>query len=60
MAGLHLYQPPAIMASIGLLSVLKGWLFWKTGRLWVLVVAHALYDSVQVVATVLAVRSAGV
>jgi len=58
-AGVHLYQPPAIMLSIGLLSVLKGWYFLRTGRFWSLLVAHALYDSVQVVAVVSAIRAAG-
>ena len=57
-AGVHLYQPPAIMLSIGLLSLLKGWYFLKTGRFWSLLVAHALYDSVQVVGIVIAMRSA--
>ena len=33
--------------------------FLQTGRFWSLVVAHALYDSVQVVATVIAIRAAG-
>jgi len=58
-AAVHLYQPPAIMLSIGLLSLLKGWYFLRTGRFWSLVVAHALYDSVQVVAIVSAIRAAG-
>ena len=59
-AGVHLYQPPAIMLSIGLLSLLKGWYFLTTGRFWSLVVAHALYDSVQVAVAVSAIRAAGV
>jgi membrane protease YdiL (CAAX protease family) len=58
-AGVHLYQPPAIMLSIFLLSVLKGWYFLKTGRFWSLVVAHALYDSVQVISVVIAIRATG-
>jgi membrane protease YdiL (CAAX protease family) len=58
-AGVHLYQPPAIMLSIGILSFLKGWYFMKTGRFWSMVVAHALFDSVQVVAIVIAFRGAG-
>ena len=58
-AGVHLYQPPAIMLSIFLLSLLQGWYFLRTGRFWSLVVAHALYDSVQVVALVSAIRAAG-
>jgi membrane protease YdiL (CAAX protease family) len=55
-AGVHLYQPPAVMLSIGLLSLLKGAFYLLTGRFWALVVAHALYDSVQVVAIVIAIR----
>ncbi len=47
------------MVSIGLLSLLKGWYFLRTGRFWSLVVAHALYDSVQVIAAVSAVRAQG-
>ena len=60
-AGAHLYQPPAIMLSIGVMSVLKGWYFLRTGRFWSLVVAHALYDSVQVAVAVAvsAIRAAG-
>ena len=58
-AGVHLYQPPAIMLSIFLLSLLKGWYFLRTGRFWSLVVAHALYDSAQVVTMVIAIRAAG-
>ncbi|MHC4065572.1 MAG: CPBP family intramembrane glutamic endopeptidase [Planctomycetota bacterium] len=55
-AGVHLYQPPAVMVSIGILSLLKGWYFLATGRFWSLVIAHALYDSVQIVAAVVAIR----
>lgn len=55
-AGVHLYQPPAVMLSIGLLSVFKGWLFMVTGRFWSLVIAHALYDSVQVAMALVAVQ----
>ncbi len=58
-ASVHLYQPPAIMLSIFLLSLLQGWYFLRTGRFWSLVIAHALFDSVQVGATVIAIRAAG-
>ena len=58
-AGTHLYQPPAIMLSIGVMSLLKGWYFLRTGRFWSLVVAHALYDSLQIVVAVSAIRAAG-
>ncbi len=55
-AGLHLYQPPSVMLSIGLLSLIKGWYFLATGRFWSLVIAHALFDSLQIVAAVVAIR----
>lgn len=58
-AGVHLYQPPAVMLSIGLLSLLKGFYFLATGRFWSMVVAHALYDSFQVVLVVHALRAGG-
>jgi len=58
-AGVHLYQPPAVMVSIGLLSLIKGFYFLATGRFWSLVVAHALYDSFQVVLVVQAIRAGG-
>ena len=44
------------MLSIFIMSLLKGWYFLVTGRFWTLVVAHALYDSVQIVAAVVAIR----
>jgi len=58
-AGVHLYQPPAIMLSIGLLSLVQGFYFLATGRFWSMVVAHALYDSFQVVLIVHALRAGG-
>jgi membrane protease YdiL (CAAX protease family) len=57
-AAAHAYQPPAVRISIGLLSVLQGWYFLFTGRFWSLVIAHALYDSLQVVTIVLLIRGA--
>lgn len=55
-AGLHLYQPPPVMISIGILSFLKGAFYLATGRFWSLVIAHAVYDSVQIVMAVAAIR----
>lgn len=55
----HLYQGPAAMASIGLQSVLLGWFYYRTGRIRALIVSHALYDSVQIVFAVVAIRQMG-
>jgi membrane protease YdiL (CAAX protease family) len=54
----HSYQGPAAALSIGFKSVLMGGYFLATGRLWPLIVAHAVYDSVQIVAAVVAMRAA--
>jgi len=58
-AGVHLYQPPAVMVSIGVASVVQGFYFLATGRYWSMVVAHALFDSFQVFMVVHAVRVGG-
>jgi membrane protease YdiL (CAAX protease family) len=55
----HGYQGSAAILSIGIMSVFKGWFFMATGRIWALIVAHALYDSVQIVMVVIAIRSMG-
>jgi hypothetical protein len=52
----HGYQGPAAILSIGLQSMAKGWIFMATGRIRALIVAHALYDSVQIVALVTIIR----
>ena len=44
----HGYQGPAAMLSIGAKSVLMGAWFMRTRRLVPLIVAHAVYDSVQI------------
>jgi membrane protease YdiL (CAAX protease family) len=46
---IHSYQGPAGMVSVGMLSVLQGWFYWRFGRLWPLIMAHALYDSIQII-----------
>jgi len=55
----HGYQGSAAMLSIGLMSVFKGWFFMVTGRIRALVVAHALYDSAQIVMALIAIRGMG-
>ena len=54
----HLYQGVAAMLWIGLKSVAMGAVFLRRGRLLDLVVAHGLYDSIQIVAAVLEIRAA--
>ena len=55
----HLYQGPASMLSIGLKSVIMSAVYLRTGRILSLIVAHALYDSVQIVMAVVEIRGAG-
>jgi hypothetical protein len=52
----HGYQGPAAIVSIGFKSVLMGWFFMATGRTRALIVCHAVYDSVQIVMAVIAIR----
>lgn len=52
----HGYQGPAAIISIGFKSILMGWYFMATGRIRPLIVAHAIYDSVQIVIAVIAIR----
>lgn len=54
----HGYQGPASIISIGFKSVLMGWFFMATGRTRALIVSHAVYDSVQIVMAVIAIRGA--
>ncbi len=54
----HFYQGSAAAVSVGAMSILMGWFFMVTGRLRALIVAHALYDSIQVVFAVSAIRQA--
>ncbi len=53
----HGYQGPAAIISIGFKSVLMGWFFMATGRTRALIVSHAVYDSVQIVMAVVAIRA---
>jgi hypothetical protein len=53
----HGYQGPAAIISIGFKSVLAGWFFMATGRTRALIVSHSVYDSVQIVTAVMAIRA---
>ncbi len=55
----HGYQGPAAILSITMKSILMGWYFMATGRTRALIVAHAVYDSVQIVMAVIAIRQIG-
>ena len=54
----HGYQGPAAIISIGFKSILMAWFFMSTGRIRPLIVSHAIYDSVQIVMAVIAIRGA--
>jgi membrane protease YdiL (CAAX protease family) len=54
----HFYQGPAAVVEIGLMSILMAWFFMATGRLRALIVAHALYDSIQIAIAMIVIRQA--
>jgi hypothetical protein len=54
----HFYQGPAAVVEIGLMSIPMGWVFMATGRLRTLIVAHALYDSIQIAFALIVTRQA--
>jgi len=47
----HLYQGPAAVVGILPLGLVFGYWYARTGRLWPLIVAHALFDAVALSAT---------
>lgn len=56
----HAYQGPAGIAGTGILGLFQGWVYLRFGRIWPLIIAHALYDSVQIVWVVFLIRSGAV
>lgn len=40
----HLYQGPIVAVHILPMGILYAWIYWRTGRLWPLVVAHSLWN----------------
>jgi membrane protease YdiL (CAAX protease family) len=54
----HFYQGLAAVVEIGLMSILMAWFFMVTGRLRALIVAHALYDSIQIAIAMIVIRQA--
>jgi membrane protease YdiL (CAAX protease family) len=52
----HIYQSPLNMLFITLQGLLYGLYFLRFGRVWPLIIAHALYDSLQVIQIVMVFR----
>lgn len=55
----HTYQGPANMTGIFIQAVVYGIFYLKVGRLWPMIVAHGLYDSLQLSMAVIQIRQAG-
>ena len=49
----HIYQGPISMFFIAVQGLLYGWYYMRYGRVWPLVIAHAIYDSLQVIQIVM-------
>jgi membrane protease YdiL (CAAX protease family) len=45
----HIYQGPVGAISNGIIGLIYGWYYMSFGRVWPMIIAHALYDSVQIV-----------
>jgi membrane protease YdiL (CAAX protease family) len=41
----HIYQGPAGVVSVGIMAGIKGVYYLRYGRVWPLIISHALYDS---------------
>jgi len=46
---LHIYQGWPGFVSVGAMSLFKGWYYHRYGRIWPLIISHALYDSAWIV-----------
>ena len=54
----HIYQGPMSMLFISIQGVLSAWYYRQYGRVWPLIIAHAIYDSLQVIQVVMAFSGA--
>lgn len=52
----HIYQSPLNMFFITIQGLLYGFYYLRFGRVWPLIIAHALYDSLQVIQVVMVFR----
>lgn len=50
----HIYQGPFNAVAVGVLGLLYAWYYLRFGRVWPMIIGHALYDSVQVIQVVMA------
>jgi len=55
----HLYQGPAGITGTFLFAVVMGLYYLAGGRIGPMIIGHALYDSVQIIMAVVAIRQAG-
>ena len=46
---IHIYQGPVSAVTIALQGFLYGWYYMRFGRVWPMIIGHALYDSFQVI-----------
>lgn len=54
----HIYQGPVSVVAIALQGFVYGWYYMRFGRVWPMIIGHALYDSFQVIQIVIAFRGA--
>jgi membrane protease YdiL (CAAX protease family) len=52
----HIYQGWLGVISTGLLGLIGAWYYYSLGRLWPLIISHALYDSAWIVVGVIIAR----
>jgi membrane protease YdiL (CAAX protease family) len=52
----HIYQGIAGIIGTGLLGLIAGSFYIKYGRVWPLIISHALYDSVQIILALIMIR----
>lgn len=52
----HLYQGPVSAVAVALQGLLYAWYYKRFGRIWPMIIGHALYDSLQVIQVVIAFR----
>jgi membrane protease YdiL (CAAX protease family) len=55
----HLYQGPAGMVGTFVFAMGMGFYYLAAGRIWPLIIGHALYDSAQIVMGIMQLRRAG-
>ena len=52
----HAYQGPAGVISTGVMGLIAGWFYLIRGRVWPLIISHALYDSAWIIFGVVMTR----